>query len=418
MSEPPSNSSPAPRPGILNPWLLVALLWIVGLLNYLDRQVIFSLFPLLETEFAASGLQLGLISTVFLWVYGLVSPFAGYIADRFGRVRVILVSLAVWSAATWATGHVASIPQMLWARAVMGISEACYIPAALALIVEVHSERSRSLAVGIHQSGLYTGVILGGVWGGWMGDHYGWRPVFTILGVVGLAYLAILWFVLRNRINPGLSTAQRPQLLQSLQTLATTRGFRTLTLVFAGVSVSNWLVYTWLPSFLHERFDMNLTESGFTATFYVQAASYAGILLGGILADRWAVRNAKGRVYTQALGLVAAAPFLFLVGATSIYPLLIAALIVFGIGRGFYDCNTMPVLSQIVPSHLRATGYGIFNLAGCIVGGVTAAFAGFFKQAIGLAAAFEIAALIALLCGILLLRVNPKVELSAGTGKP
>lgn len=395
------------RVSVMNPWLLVALLWVVGMLNYLDRQVVYSLFPLLESEFAATGLELGLISTVFLWVYGLVSPFAGYLADRFGRVRVILISLAVWSAATWATGHVNSIPQMLWARAVMGISEACYIPAALALIVEVHSERSRSLAVGLHQSGLYTGMILGGVWGGWMGDHYGWRPVFTILGAVGLSYLLVLWLVLRRSAPQGSTQAEHPQLLQSLAALLRTPGFLTLTTVFAGLSVANWLVYTWLPTFLFERFNLNLTEAGFTATFYVQIASYAGIVLGGLLADRWAIRNAKGRVYTQALGLLAAAPFLFLVGLTSMYPLLIAALIVFGLGRGVYDCNAMPVLSQIAPPHLRATGYGIFNLAGCLVGGITAAFAGFFKQAIGLSAAFQIAAVVALLCGVLLLRVNP-----------
>ncbi|MCW5962561.1 MAG: MFS transporter [Bryobacterales bacterium] len=401
-------SSPPARPqSLLNPWLLVALLWVVGLLNYLDRQVVFSLFPLLQEEFSASGLELGLISTVFLWVYGLVSPFAGYLADRFGRLRVILISLAVWSVATWVTGHVSSIPEMLWARAVMGISEACYIPAALALIVEVHSERSRSLAVGLHQSGLYTGMILGGVWGGWMGDNYGWRPVFTILGAIGLSYLLVLWLVLRRRVPRTEGDAERPRLLHSLESLAATPGFISLTMVFAGLSVANWLVYTWLPTFLFERFNLNLTEAGFTATFYVQIASYTGILLGGLLADRWAVRNSKGRIYTQAIGLLAAAPFLFLVGLTSLYPLLVAALIVFGLGRGLYDCNAMPVLSQIAPPHLRATGYGIFNLAGCLVGGVTAAFAGFFKQAIGLSAAFQLAAVVALLCGLLLLRVNP-----------
>jgi MFS family permease len=392
----------------VNPWLLVALLWVVGLLNYLDRQVIFSLFPLLQNELSASGLELGLVSTVFLWVYGLVSPFAGYLADRFGRVRVILISLAVWSTATWVTAHVQSIPQMLWTRAVMGVSEACYIPAALALIVEVHGERSRSLAVGLHQSGLYTGMILGGAWGGWMDDHYGWRPVFTILGLVGLAYLVAFWLALRNRVPADRrGEAERPHLLASLQALLSMRGFKTLTLVFAGVSVANWLVYTWLPTYLFERFGLNLTEAGFTATFYVQAASYAGIFLGGMLADRWAVRNVKGRIYTQALGLVTAAPFLFLVGLTSFYPLLISALIIFGLGRGLYDCNAMPVLSQLAPENLRATGYGIFNLAGCLVGGTTAAFAGFFKQTIGLSAAFEIAAVLALVCSLLLLRVNP-----------
>lgn len=160
-------------------WLILALLWGVAALNYLDRQVIFSLFPLLQRDLHASTLELGLISTVFLTTYGILSPFAGYLADRVGRVRIILISLAVWTAATWLTGRVHSMPEMLWCRGLMGVSEAFYLPAGLALVADWHDRSTRSLATGIHQSGLYTGIVLGGAWGGWMGDHAGWRPVFV-----------------------------------------------------------------------------------------------------------------------------------------------------------------------------------------------------------------------------------------------
>ena len=391
----------------INPWLLVGLLWVVAMLNYLDRQVIFSLFPLLEEEFAATGLELGLISTVFLWVYGFVSPFAGYMADRFGRVRIILFGLIIWSAATWVTGHVSSIQGMLWARAVMGLSEACYIPAALALIVEVHSEKSRGLAVGLHQSGLYTGVVLGGVWGGWMGDNHGWRPVFTILGAVGVAYFLLLWWLLSRRGKEAVGDARKPDLLGSFRQLLSTKGFLILTVVFTGFATTNWLIYAWLPTYLRENFQLSMTGAGFAATFYIQAASYVGIFVGGAVADRWSQRNKKGRIYTEAIGLGIGAPFLLLLGMTSSYPLLVIALLVYGLGRGFFDANAMPVLSQIAPSHLRATGYGIFNLAGCIVGGVTTAFAGFFKQALGLSSAFTLAAALSLFCALLVLLVKP-----------
>jgi predicted MFS family arabinose efflux permease len=304
---------------------------------------------------------------------------------------------------------------MLWARAAMGVSEAFYLPAALALIVEAHPAKSRSLAAGIHQSGLYTGMILGGAWGGWMGDHHGWRPVFTVLGAIGIAYFVVLWFALRSPGRPA-PPAECPRMLRSFQALANRKGFLLLTTVFGGVSVANWLVYTWLPTFLHERFHMNLAEAGFSATFYVQAASYAGILVGGVLSDRWAARTQRGRIFTQALGLSAAAPFLFLIGFAADFSLLVVAFLVFGFGRGLYDCNTMPVLSQIAPVHLRATGYGIFNMVGCLVGGVTAAFAGFFKQAIGLGSAFALAAALAFGCALLLLFVKPSDPL-AGKGR-
>lgn len=286
----------------INPWLLVALLWMVALLNYLDRQVIFSLFPLLQNDLRLSSVELGLLSTVFLAVYGALTPFVGYLADRFGRGRLILISLVVWSAVTWAAGHARNINELLAARALMGISEACYLPAALALIVERQSERYRSLATGLHQSGLYTGMILGGAWGGWMGEHYGWRPV--------------CW-----------------------------------------------------------------------------------------LADRWMARSKRGRILVQTIGLAAAAPFLLLIGFANSHGLLVVALLAFGLGRGFYDCNTMPVLSQIAAPDLRATGYGVFNFFSCLVGGVAAAGAGYLKSTIGLSSAFLIASVVLLCASGLLLAV-------------
>src|SRR5207247_9775030 len=100
-------------------WVLVGLLWVVALLNYLDRQVIFSLFPLLSTELGLSSVQLGLLSTVFLWIYGILSPAAGFVADRFGRGRLIAVSLLVWSAVTLATGASRNFTELVCARAVM-----------------------------------------------------------------------------------------------------------------------------------------------------------------------------------------------------------------------------------------------------------------------------------------------------------
>jgi MFS family permease len=383
------------------PWLLVALLWVVALLNYLDRQVIFSLFPLLKQDLRASDVELGLTSTVFLWVYGLLSPFAGYLADRFGRVRVILVSLLVWSVVTYLTGLARNMSELLIARALMGISEACYLPAALALIVESHGERSRSLAAGLHQSGLYTGMIMGGAWGGWMGDHYGWRPVFTLLGAAGVVYFVVLFFALRGS-GSDRASAEAPNLIGSLRTLVALPGFLVLTMVFTAFAVQNWIVYTWLPVYLYERFNMSLANAGFSATFYIQVAGFGGILVGGWLADRWSQATARGRLMTQVLGLGIGAPFLFLMGTTASFPLLVVALITYGFGRGLYDANTMPVLSQIAPPNLRATGYGIFNLAGCVVGGVGAAAAGSLKSVLGLSAAFQISGGILLIGAVLL----------------
>ena len=398
----------------VHPWLLVALLWVVAVLNYLDRQVVFSLFPLLERDLHATSTELGLTSTVFLWVYGLLSPFAGYLADRFGRVRIFVFSLIVWSVVTWMTAYAANISQLLATRALMGISEAFYLPAALALIVEVHKKESRSLATGIHQSGLYTGMVLGGGWGGWMGEHYGWRPVFAILGGVGVGYVLLLYCFLRPIWKHRPAAAEPLRFAGSLWQLFGLPGFRLMAVVFALFGIANWIVYTWLPLYLYERFGMSLTNAGFSATFYIQAASYAGILAGGWMADRYSRTSERSRVLTQSMGLAIGAPFLFLIGVTTSHALLIVALVTYGLGRGLYDANTMPALSQIAPPQLRATGYGLFNLASCVVGGAGAAVAGSLKPLVGLSAAFEVCALLLLIGAALLFRLRLQPERIGG----
>jgi MFS family permease len=369
--------------------------------------VIFSLLPLLEKEFRLTGAELGFLSTVFLWVYGLASPFAGFLADRFGRVRVILASLVIWSLVTWATGHARSYGELVAARALMGLSEAFYLPAALALIADHHGERTRSLATGLHQSGLYAGIVMGGVGGGWLGETYGWRSPFTLLGAAGVAYFALLAWGLRRSARPATAGAAL-HLAGSVRKLSGLHGFWRVTVVFSAVGLANWLVYTWLPLYLYERFRMTLTSAGFSATFYIQAASFAGIFIGGVAADYWGTRRLKGRIWVQSAGLAAAAPFLFLIGVANSQALLIVALLIFGMGRGIYDSNAMPVLCQIAPAQFRSTGYGVFNLVACIVGGIAAAAAGYLKSVIGLGFAFQIAAAILFAAALILLTVRPR----------
>jgi MFS transporter, Spinster family, sphingosine-1-phosphate transporter len=388
-------------------WVVVGLLWVVALLNYVDRQVLFSLFPLLQSELQLDSVQLGLLSTVFLWVYGLLSPAAGFLADRFGRVRIILVSLLVWSVVTWATGHAHTFGELLAARGLMGISEACYLPAALALVADYHGSRTRSRATGLHQSGLYVGVVLGGVGGGWIGQHYGWRVSFTFLGIVGVAYALLLWQTLRAP-----ETSAGPQrglrFLPAMRELLGVPGFAAMTLAFAVLSMANWVVYTWLPFYLYERFHLSLTQAGFSATFFVQVAGLLGILCGGWLADRWSRRTVRGRLFTQTAGLLAAGVFLFLAAGAGSLPLALGSLALYGFARSLHDCNAMPVLCQVARPELRSSGYGIFNLAGCLAGGATAAAAGWFKSRVGLEGAFQATSVLVFASAFLLLTIRPR----------
>jgi len=378
-------------------WIVVVLLLFVWMLNYLDRQVIFSIFPLLQSELHISTVQLGLLGTSFLWVYACCSPWAGHLADRFGKKRLICGSLLVWSIITILTGRTHSYSQLIVLRSFMGISEACYLPAGLAMIAAFHGTRTRSRAISLHYSGTYIGTVLGGTLGGWIGTQYGWRSVFSIFGVIGVSYAVILFGALRN---PDRLTVEdisgKEKLRDAAGVILRTPGFWPLLAVFAIASICDWALYTWMPLYLFERFHFSLAKAGFTATFYIKMGGFCGLLIGGFLADMWAVRSPRGRVFTQCAGLLFAAPCLMLSGMTGSTLLLYGAMLVLGIGKGMYDGNTMPVLCEGIPPNLRATAFGFLNFAGTFAGGIIAVAAGVMKASIGLSGTF-------LACGVVLL---------------
>jgi MFS transporter, Spinster family, sphingosine-1-phosphate transporter len=394
------------------PWILLALLWGVAMLNYLDRQVIFSIFPLLQRDFDATSIQLGLTGTLFLLTYGLASPFAGLAADRFGQGRVITASLIIWSASSLAAGHSHSMHQMLWTRAAMGLSEAFYIPAALGLLVKVHEERFRSLASGIHQTGCYAGIIAGGTLGGMAEYNYSWRALFSVLGLIGVVYSVIIWLALRsNRNDRGDATAS------GFSILIKSTALRIYTFVFMAFSVATWMLYIWLPLYLYEHFHISLVAAGFEATFWVQTASFAGAFAGGAIADRFARRYKNARVIIQACGLGLAFPFLLLLSHTQSQIIVVIALITVGFGRGCFDANTAPILGHMIGVERCSSGYGILNCAGCITAGLTTLFGGWLRQNLSFSLAFVAAGLVlcaGALCLLYLAQTSSK-QLSVAT---
>jgi len=381
-------------------WRLVALLWFVVLLNYLDRQVIFSLLPLLRRDLALSDTQMGLLATSFLWIYAAASLASGFAAARLGARRLILLSLTFWSAITLLTGLARRPTELLAARAVMGLSEAFYLPAALALVAEFHADRTRGRATALHQSGIYAGIILGGVFGGWTGEHFGWRMPFFLLGGIGLLYTPFLAWALPPTPHAR-GAADRASI--GFASVLRIPGFPAMTAVFALFSMAGWVVVTWTSLYLYERFGMSLSQAGFASTFFLQAGSFAGIFTGGWLSDRWSARNPLARVYLPAAGFAVSAIFLFLSGAATQAAVALAAMTAYGIGRGLYDANIMPLLCLTARPEQRAPGYGVFNFAGTFSGGVTSLGAGMLKSTIGLDGALRWSGLLLVIAALLLL---------------
>ncbi len=351
-------------------WLVVALLVPVALLNYLDRQMLASMKSSMVADIPsiANKADWGLVLGSFKWVYALLSPVAGYIADRFSRRWVIAGSLFVWSATTWLTAHVTTFHELIASRALMGISEAFYIPAALALVTDYHVGQTRSRAVGLHQMGIYAGLILGG-FAGHVADtpDLGWRWAFTTCGIIGVVYTVPLLFLLRDAPRSNEQTNfQSPK--SAASELLGNRNFLLLVLYFTLPAIAGWVVKDWMPDILKEKFHLGQGKAGVVAMF-VHPASIVGVALGGFLADRWMRRSQRGRIYVSAIGMVLFLPALFAVGNASLQNTAIMGLVVFGLGWGFFDCNNMPILCQIARPELRATGYGIMNLVSISCGG-------------------------------------------------
>ncbi len=359
-------------------WIVVGLLFPVALLNYLDRQMIASMKVSVMADIPSIGSEAnwGLMLGKFKFVYAVFSPIGGYIADRFSRKLTICSSLFVWSAITWWTGQVDSYTGLLWARTLMGVSEAFYIPAALALIADFHTGPTRSRAVGIHQMGIYCGVMIGG-FAGYVADSetLGWRKAFDYTGLVGVLYAVPLLFLLkdvpRNASAPG--NLMKPSVGTAARELLTNRSFILLALYFTLPAVAAWVVRDWMPAILQKSFNISQGKAGVSAAIYWQAAALCAAIFGGWLADKWMQTNPRGRIYVSAIGMALIIPALFGVGNApqlNSFGLAIGGLVLFGIGWGFFDCNNMPILCQITRPELRATGYGIMNFVSMTFGGV------------------------------------------------
>ena len=394
-------------------WLIVGLLWVVACLNYLDRIMLTTMRESLIEAIPMTDAQFGLLTSAFLWVYGLLSPFAGFLADRFSRSRVIIGSLFVWSAIIWLTGHAKTYEQLLVARALMGISEACYIPASLALIIDYHRGPTRSLATGIHISGIMVGAGLGGV-GGWLAEAHGWSYAFTLFGLIGVGYSIPLIWLLRDApreaiSNPVSNAITNPVRFGEALANLFSRGSFILALIYWGLlGLVGWAVVGWMPTYLNEQFHLGQSKAGLSATGYLQAAALIGVVVSGALTDRLSRHGEHRRIKVTVAGLCVAAPGILLAANTNFMGFAIAGLMLYGLARSFSDTNMMPILCLVSDPRYRATGYGVLNLFACIVGGVTIYVGGALRDShVDLSRVFQIAAGSLIACAVLLFLVKP-----------
>ncbi|MVZ62916.1 MFS transporter [Sphingobacterium humi] len=401
------------------PWLLVAMLCVVGCLNYLDRMMITTMRSSIIAEIPMSEAQFGLLTSVFLWIYGFASPFAGYLADKFNRSKVIIGSLFIWSLVTWLTSQASNFEELLLARALMGISEACYIPAALALIVDYHPGNTKSTATGLHIGGVYIGQSLGFI-GGWIAETHSWHYAFHIFGIIGVVYAIILIFLLKDKpvtlVSAGENNAAKStvNIWDAFKSLFKNYAFNMVLFIWGLAGAVSWMVNGWLPTYYKEKFNLTQTEAGVYSTVYFFTAMLLGVILGGALADLWSKRNKNARILLPAIGFLIAVPGVVIASYTDLIWVTVIGFVLYAFTRPFIDANMMPILERIIDKRYLATGYGILNFCSCIIGGIGIYAAGALRDAqIDLSTVFQVAALTMIVCAVALFslvpRNNPKV---------
>lgn len=399
------------------PWLVVAMLWVVALLNYMDRQMLSTMREYMALDIAElqSAEAFGALMGIFLLIYAFVSPFAGTVADRLSRKWLIVGSLAVWSVVTLLMGYCTTFSQLKLLRGLMGVSEALYIPSSLSLIADYHSGKSRSLAVGIHMTGLYLGQALGG-FGASLAGALSWQQTFHWFGIIGVVYAVLLVFALKENRKPAevkvqAADAPKESIWKSFGLIFSNIAFWAILFFFASSSMPGWATKNWLPTLFQTSLGIPMEQAGPIATITIAASSLLGVLIGGPLSDRWVKKNLKGRVYTSAIGLAMMVPALVLIGLGEGLAAAVAAGLLFGVGYGMFDTNNMPILCQFVPGRLRATAYGFMNTIGVAMGYVCTLVLGRMQDAGNLGAAFAVLGIVTALALIVQLTVlKPKTD--------
>jgi MFS family permease len=393
-------------------WRVVAMLWFMSFFNYADRQAIFSVFPLLEREMQLTPVQLGLLGSGFAWVYGLAAPFAGALVDRASRRNVILGGLHAWSLICAATAWSKNFTHLFLFRAAEGLGETFYFPASTSLMSDYHDSRTRSRALGLHQTSVYMGTIGGGFFAGLIAERYGWRPAFIVFGGLGvLLGLVLARFLVEPArgaadIAEGVAPATAGDLSfgEFVRLVARTPTLLCLLGAFMCANFVAVVLLSWMPKFLFDKFHMGLALAGLTATVFVQLASMAGAPVGGWLADTWRRRSRRGRIAVQALGMLAGAPFVAICGLTQSVGILIVSLTLWGFFKGLYDANIFASAFDVVPPAARGRAAGFMNMIGWLAGGGSAPVViGLVAQRSSLGVAMALASVVYVAAGVLLL---------------
>lgn len=393
-------------------WEVLALLWFAFFINQADRQIYNTLLNPISESLGLTTSEAGLIATLFGVVFAVLGPIAGVLSDRYSKKRVIVFAVLLWSVATVVSGSCVGLVSFIIFRSVAtGMGEAFFAPANYATIADYHDNRTRARAMSIHQTSYYFGVIASGALAGWVADKWGWRNAFYIFGSVGVIFGFYLVWRLRDKVSEeelrvpengrltgaadvstvsdGTSAAaktqpQAPSFFESLAMIFRVRTALCLVAAFSSLIFVLQGYLTWSTWYLSEKFGLSHAQAGFSAMFYTHAAAFLGVLVAGCVSDKLAVKNAGYRILLQAAGLLAASPFIVMMGLSGNMVAVYAGFAGFGFFRAFFDANTYTVLYDVIPKRFQASAAGVMLSIGFGIGSLSPWLLGYVDPIMGL----------------------------------
>lgn len=385
-------------------WEVLALLWIAFFLNQADRQVFNVVLPLIKADLNLTDLQIGSIATAFNLVYALLVPLAGYIGDIFSKKWIVTISILFWSIATMFTGLSNGVLMLVMMRSIAtGGGEAFFGPANYSLLAQYH-KGTRAFAMSIHQTSYYIGIILSGYIAGYIGERYGWRNAFYVFGAVGVIHAIVLIFRLKDKKDdPSIKKAEKVRLLEGFKVLFSTPTALMLTIGFSGLIFVLTGYLTWMPTYLYENFNMSLSSAGFHSMFYTHLFAFTGVILAGKFSDKVAKKNPASRMMMQGVGLLVAAPFIIMMGNSTVLFTIYIGFAGFGFARAFFDANTYTVLYDVIPEKYHSSASGTMIMTGFLVGSMSPIVLGYLKPMFGLSFGISMLAIVWVVCGLLLI---------------
>lgn len=388
-------------------WELIILLWFAFFFNQADRQAYNVVLPLLSADLKLSPVEAGLVASLFLWCYALLVPVAGYLGDVSRRKWIVFWSLLIWSGGTILSGATTGLISLIIFRSIAtGGGEAFYFPSANSLIAQYH-HKTRAMAMSIHQTALYIGLIASGFIAGWIGEHFGWRMAFYAFGGFGVVLAMIIMARLKDEGLSEEATAQAKSaklpLSVLLKAIAGKPTVWALWLAFSCFYFAQIGYITWMPTFLHEKFKLSLSNAGFSSMFYHHVAAMIGVLLGGKISDALATRRRTVRLEVEYIGLFLGAPFIFLMGTTNHLVLCYVGLAGFGLFRGIYDSNLYAALFDVIEPRYRASAVGLMLFVVFFVSAFAPVALGWAKSTIGLTAGLASLSLAYFVAGLTIL---------------